>query len=129
MLPVDDALTIVLDKAPSIAGRRRPLGEAGGRVLAADVVAPEPLPPFAASVKDGYAVVAADGAGEYPIVGEVACGRGSRLHGTPGTVAYITTGAPMPAGADAVVMVEDTEIDAGERRRRSAHQAFRASGR
>ncbi len=70
--------------------------------------ATSPLPPFPASVKDGYAVVAEDGPGEFPVIGEVTAGRVAEFVVAPGTVAYITTGAPLPPGADAVVMVEET---------------------
>jgi gephyrin len=57
-------------------------------------------------VQDGYAVVAADGVGEFPVVGEARCGAiDPQLAVLPGTVAYITTGAPLPPGADAVVQV------------------------
>jgi gephyrin len=72
-------------------------------------MAREAMPPFAASIKDGYAVVAADGPGDYPIIGTVTAGRVADFRVEPGTVAYITTGAPLPAGADAVVMVEETQ--------------------
>ena len=109
MLPVPEALAIVLRETTVLPPVEIPLGECGGHVLAGDVVAKEPLPPFAASVKDGYAVVAADGPGEYPLAGEVRAGVLADFRVTPGTVAYITTGAPMPEGADAVVMVEETE--------------------
>jgi gephyrin len=110
MLSVEDALTIVLANTSRLPATHVGLVDAGGRVLAEDVVAREPLPPFAASVKDGYAVVASDGPGEYPVIGEARAGRISDFSVMPGTVAYITTGAPMPDGADAVVMVEDTEV-------------------
>ena len=53
---------------------------------------------------------AGDGPGEYPIAGEATAGHIPAFDVKPGTVAYITTGAPMPAGADAVVMVEETEL-------------------
>lgn len=108
MLPVPDALDIVLAHANALSSITVPLAEAGGLILAHDVSASEPLPPFPASVKDGYAVVAADGPGTYPVIGEVTAGRVADFDVAAGTVAYITTGAPMPAGADAVVMVEDT---------------------
>lgn len=108
MWPVPDALELVLAQTQSLPPKRIPLTEALGMVLAADVNAPEPLPPFPASVKDGYAVVAADGPGEYAVLGEVTAGRVPNFTVTPGHVAYITTGAPLPPGADAVVMVEET---------------------
>eukprot|EP00850_Spirogloea_muscicola_P006819 SM000033S12340 [mRNA] locus=s33:255095:259522:- [translate_table: standard] len=72
-------------------------------------MAPEPLPPYPASIKDGYAVVAADGPGEYTVVAEVRAGDdGSDVDLTSGHVAYITTGGPVPKGATAVVQVENT---------------------
>uniref|UniRef100_A0AAQ5YP62 Gephyrin n=1 Tax=Amphiprion ocellaris TaxID=80972 RepID=A0AAQ5YP62_AMPOC len=94
-----------------------------GRVLAQDVYAKDNLPPFPASVKDGYAVRAADGPGDRFIIGESQAGE---LHFIlifflsvyvqpthtvmPGQVMRVTTGAPIPCGADAVVQVEDTEL-------------------
>lgn len=108
MLPVADALAIVLAQTQPLPATRTPLADAVGLVLAEGVTAPEPLPPFPASIKDGYAVVAADGPGDYPVIGEVTAGRVAAFSVTPGQVAYITTGAPVPAGADAIVMVEET---------------------
>jgi gephyrin len=78
------------------------------------VLAPEALPPFPAAILDGYAVRAADGAGEFEetawrvTAGTDAAGLGYELR--PGQVAPIATGAPMPPGADAVVKIEDTEL-------------------
>ncbi len=109
MLPVPEALEVVLGQARPLPVQTVALAQALGYILAADVIAREPLPPFPASVKDGYAVVAADGPGDYPVVGEVTAGRVADFRLSPGTVAYITTGAPLPPGADAVVMVEETE--------------------
>ena len=109
MLAVEDALEVTLAQARQLAPVHRPLSMVRGAILAADIAAQEPLPPFPASTKDGYAVVAADGPGDYPLVGEVSAGALADFAVEPGTVAYITTGAPMPAGADAVVMVEETE--------------------
>ncbi len=110
MLPVPAALAIVLAQAQVLAPVSVPLAAALGRVLAAPVRAQDPLPPFVASIKDGYAVYAADGPGDYPIVGEATAGRIPLFAVKPGSVAYITTGAPVPQGADAVVMVEETEL-------------------
>ena len=109
MLSVEDALEITLAQARQLAPVHRPLSMVRGAILAADIAAQEPLPPFPASTKDGYAVVAADGPGDYPLVGEVSAGAVADFAVEPGTVAYITTGAPLPAGADAVVMIEETE--------------------
>nr|XP_029531730.1 gephyrin-like isoform X2 [Oncorhynchus nerka] len=81
-----------------------------GRVLAQDVYAKDNLPPFPASVKDGYAVRAADGPGDRFIIGESQAGQQPTHTVMPGQVMRVTTGAPVPCGADAVVQVEDTEL-------------------
>jgi molybdopterin molybdotransferase len=82
--------------------------DAAGRVLAEDIPADRDTPALARSVRDGYAVHAADLPGELHVIGEVRAG--GRYHGTvgPGQAVEIMTGAPMPEGADAVVMVEHT---------------------
>ncbi|XP_015973537.1 molybdopterin biosynthesis protein CNX1 isoform X1 [Arachis duranensis] len=110
MISVSDAFKAVLTAANRLPPVTLPLHDALGKVLAQDVLAPDPLPPYPASVKDGYAVVADDGPGEYPVIAESRAGNDA-LHVTltPGTVAYVTTGGPIPEGADAVVQVEDTE--------------------
>jgi gephyrin len=105
MLLVPDAQALVLAQTRALPALR----DALGYVVAQDILAQEPLPPFPASIKDGYAVVAADGPGDYVLAGEVTAGRMADFVVHPGTVAYITTGAPLPAGADAVVQVEDTQ--------------------
>lgn len=106
---VADALAIVLREAGPLPARRVALRRAEGRVLSASVRAAEPLPPFAASVKDGYAVRAADLPGDLAVAGSVTAGRVGDFALAPGQAAYITTGAPLPAGADAVVQVEDVQ--------------------
>ena len=119
MLPVADALAIVLAQARPLPVQTVSLGDAVGRILATAVTAQEPLPPFPASIKDGYAVIAADGPGDYPVLGDVTAGQVADFTISSGTVAYITTGAPVPAGADAVVMVEESQplpAQAGQRR-------------
>lgn len=109
-LSVADATHVVLSVATRLAPVLLPFHQALGLVLAEDLAAPDPLPPYAASVKDGFAVIAADGPGEYQIVAEARAGDdASNIVLIPGTVAYITTGGPVPEGADAVVQVEDTE--------------------
>ncbi|MBE1877395.1 gephyrin-like molybdotransferase Glp [Myceligenerans pegani] len=94
-----------------------PVGEALGRVLADDVVAPEPLPRFRNSQMDGFAVRAADVAGAsadapvvLPVAGEIAARPGRPEPLAPGSAVRIMTGAPVPHGADAVVPVEDTDM-------------------
>ena len=90
-----------------------------GRVLAQDVIAAHPLPAFPRSTVDGYAVRAADtvGASEglpayLRVVGELAMGRAPELTVGPGEAAVIHTGGTLPPGADAVVMVEHTQLAA-----------------
>ncbi|EPS66354.1 hypothetical protein M569_08423, partial [Genlisea aurea] len=109
MISVDEALEVVLRVAQRLPPVTVPLDQALCKVLAQDVSADEPLPPYPASVKDGYAVVASDGPGEYSVITESRAGNdGIDVTITPGTVAYVTTGGPIPHGADAVVQVEDT---------------------
>jgi len=109
MIPVGDALAIVLREAQPLEAVPVPLELGYGHVTAEPVVAANPLPPFPASVKDGYAVLSADGAGDFLLAGSVTAGRVADFVVQPGQVAYITTGAPLPPGADAVVQVEETE--------------------
>jgi molybdopterin molybdotransferase len=93
------------------------VAEAVGAVLAEDVVAAEDVPPFANSAVDGYAVRSADVAStptRLRVVAEVAAGWSTDRVVEPGEAIRIMTGAPMPAGADASVMVEDTERDLDE---------------
>jgi molybdopterin molybdotransferase len=85
-----------------------------GRVLAAPVLSPIDLPPFRNSQMDGFAVLASDLAAglPLPIAGEIAAAAGTPDPLIPGTAVRIMTGAPIPAGADAVVPVEDTSVSA-----------------
>ena len=86
------------------------LAAALGHVLAEDVIAKSPVPPFPASIKDGYAVLSTDGLGVREVLGPVSAGERPSIRVTPGYVARVTTGAPIPEGADAVVQVEDTAL-------------------
>jgi molybdopterin molybdotransferase len=113
MIDLEDAQRIVLEACGPLAPTDHDLSNVLGRVLAADVVAAEDVPPFANSAVDGYAVRAADLAAaptELDIVGEVAAGA-PPFDGVVGRgqAVRIMTGAPVPAGADAVAMVEDSE--------------------
>ena len=83
--------------------------EAQGLILAEDVLASDDLPPFPASVVDGYALRAADGTQPRQVVGEQTAGTIGAVTVGPGEAAWVTTGAALPEGADAVVKVEDTE--------------------
>jgi molybdopterin molybdotransferase len=86
-----------------------PLPEAAGRVLAEEIRADRDLPPVARSVRDGYAVRAADVPGTVDVIGEARAGAGFTGEVGARQAVEIMTGAPMPAGADAVVMVEYVE--------------------
>jgi molybdopterin molybdotransferase len=83
--------------------------DSAGRILAEDIPADRDYPPFNRSARDGFAVRAADLPGELAIAGEVRAGESFEGEVTAGTAVEIMTGAPLPSGADAVVMVENTE--------------------
>jgi len=115
MLAVDDALSLIADKTPEPVVQTVPVDmRLGGAVLAADVKAMESVPAFRASIVDGYAVkIPSSGKfekGVYPVsmISHAQPGEVKELK--DGEIARITTGAPLPPGADAVVMVEDTEL-------------------
>nr|WP_062338860.1 gephyrin-like molybdotransferase Glp [Herbidospora sakaeratensis] len=110
--PVDRHLADILATVRPLAPLELDLERALGAVLAEDVTAPVDLPPFDNSAMDGYAVVAADLAGApvtLPVTEDVAAGDPSVHAIGPGLTARIMTGAPLPAGADAVVPVEYTD--------------------
>ncbi len=110
--PLEDAQSFVIGACPPLTPVAVPFEQAEGLVLAADVVSVEQVPPFDNSAVDGYAVVASDtahGPLELPVVDEVAAGAATDRVLQSGEAIRIMTGAPMPVGADAVVMVEDTE--------------------
>jgi molybdopterin molybdotransferase len=86
---------------------------AAGRVLAETVVADRDLPPFHRSGRDGFAVRAEDLPGALRVIGEVRAGEASPLPVTRGEAIEIMTGAPLPAGADAVLMVEHAVRNGG----------------
>jgi len=107
-----EALRIVLECVRPLKTTRRPLEEALGYCLAENVLADRDMPPARRSTMDGYAVRSSDLA-KCPctlrLVGEVAAGSASRPRVRPGTCVRVLTGANIPPGADAVVMVEQTE--------------------
>ena len=87
------------------------LEEAQDRVLAKPILAARDQPPFAASAMDGYALRSADTPGCLRLIGESAAGRGFNGRCEAGTIIRISTGAPMPHGADTVIMQEDVTRD------------------
>ena len=141
MISVTEALARILALCPVLPSEVVPLRKAAGRVLAAEVVARLTQPPFAASAMDGYAICEADHrAGvELTVIGEAAAGRGFVGRVTAGTAVRIFTGAPLPEGAERVVLQEDvtregdritlgSRLEAG-RHIRDAGQDFRAGDR
>ena len=115
MLDVETALETVLGAFQPLEAAPLPLLDAAGMVLAADIIARNPVPPFRNSAMDGFAVRAVDTAGAtwtspvaLPVIAHVAAGEGSVPTLGPGEAIRIMTGAPMPAGADAVVRFEET---------------------
>jgi molybdopterin molybdotransferase len=112
VIPLDDARRHVLEACHPLDARELDLADALGLVVATDVTAAEDVPPFANTAVDGYAVVAADTAAtpvDLPVVATVAAGGHRSEPLGRGQAIRIMTGAPIPPGADAVVMVEDTE--------------------
>jgi molybdenum cofactor synthesis domain-containing protein len=111
VIPLEDARARVLAALPEPRVERRPVRDALGLVLATDVLSPSTVPPFDNSAMDGYAVRHED-LGSVPCVLEVsedvAAGHVATGSVEPGRTIKIMTGAPLPAGADTVVKVEDT---------------------
>jgi molybdopterin molybdotransferase len=120
MLDVDSALCHVLAAFSALSPEAAPLLEAAGRVLSEDVVARDNVPPFRNSAMDGYAVRAKDTTGAtwgepivLPVYAHVAAGQAEVPPLVVGQAIRIMTGAPLPAGADAVVRFEETDASAG----------------
>jgi molybdenum cofactor synthesis domain-containing protein len=111
MVPIDEAQRVIASHVtPLAAGDLDILTEAAeGRVLAEDVYAGGPLPDVPKSAVDGYALRAADGTAARRVLAEVTAGAVAGLSVEAGTAVRIMTGAPLPPGADAVIMVEQTE--------------------
>lgn len=121
LLAIDDAVATVIGEARAMVARRPPetefraLWEARGMVLAADIHADRDHPPFDRSAMDGWAIRAAEltpghgDSAEFDVAGEVAAGTVFEGEVGPGQAVAIMTGAPVPAGADAVQMVEKSE--------------------
>jgi len=114
LLPVDEALARLLDGTGPLPSERVPLAEAAGRVLSADLVALRTQPPFDASAMDGYAVRAADIAdpsNQLNVIGESIAGRRFVGEVGAGQAVRIFTGAPVPPGADTILLQEDARVD------------------
>ena len=118
MIPLADVQREILGAVAPLAPVTVPVRDALGLVTTRDVIAGEAVPPFANTAMDGYAVRAADTAGAGPealvrltVAGELPAGRAPTRPVGEGEAIRIMTGAPMPDGADSVVMVEYTERD------------------
>ncbi|MBN9245550.1 MAG: molybdopterin molybdotransferase MoeA [Mesorhizobium sp.] len=115
LLPVDEALTMLADRLePADGVESVPLTGLDGRVLAKDMAAPMPLPPFTNSAVDGYALDGAaipmkDGA-IFTVAGRVQAGASADITAAAGETVRVFTGAPMPAGMDTVFMQEDVRV-------------------
>jgi len=119
LVPVEEARGRILSQIKPLQPLELPLQEAAGCVLADDVVAPTDIPDFASSAMDGFAVRSNDVAGATPdapavlrIVGRALIGRPPEDTVGGGEAIRIATGAPIPAGADAIVPIENCELDA-----------------
>lgn len=115
LISVEDALNTILEKITSVETETIPLSQSLYRVLAQPITSEIYVPPFANSAMDGYAVVASDiqaatqqNPVQLTIVDNIQAGGTAPTEVTSTTTARIMTGAPMPAGADAVVPFEDT---------------------
>ena len=118
MISLEDARDRIFSDIGVLDATRTPLADALGLVLAEPIVADEPVPPFANSAMDGFAVRAGDttGASEaspvrLPVVATIAAGQVAPRPLAPGEAMRIMTGAPIPPGADAVIMVELTRSE------------------
>uniref|UniRef100_A0A5S6R129 molybdopterin adenylyltransferase n=1 Tax=Trichuris muris TaxID=70415 RepID=A0A5S6R129_TRIMR len=112
MLPVEDALKIVFEELKTCSRQSTllPVDLATNYVLTDPICSPKNLPAFPASVKDGYAVIAADGAGHRKVLDSKTSSDYDDIVLQPGYCKRVNTGAPLTKGADAVVEVEQTEL-------------------
>ena len=107
MIAFDEALSITNSSAKVLGSERIPLLESPGRILAVDVTAGRDVPAHDLSAMDGYACRASDRAGPLDVIETIAAGGKPKRPIGPGQCTRIMTGAPLPPGADCVVMFED----------------------
>ena len=101
---------LVFGAVPEVETEEIDIRQSDGRIVASPIMSKTALPPFPASIKDGYAVHSADGPGVRKLITAIAAGDDPKDIFIPsGYIARINTGAPIPKGADAVVQVEDTK--------------------
>jgi molybdopterin molybdotransferase len=118
MMSVDEAVAVIAAKVTAVREVESvALTEADGRILAHDISAPLPLPPFTNSAVDGFAVASRDlpqgKEQRFPVMGRVQAGASAPAPLKPGHAMRIFTGAPMPEGADTVFMQEDVRLEDG----------------
>jgi molybdenum cofactor synthesis domain-containing protein len=111
LLAAEEVARLVLERTPVLPTEELPVGDCTGRVLAAELRARAPLPGWPSSAVDGYAIRATDSGGWLRLVGESAAGRPFAGTLEPGSAVRVLTGGVLPAGADSVVMVEETRLD------------------
>lgn len=111
MISVAQAQTIIGDAAKPVGAETLPLGEAFARTLAASIAAMRALPPFRASAMDGYALRAQDTPGALKIVGAAIAGKAFSRELRSGEAVRIFTGAPVPDGADVILIQEDARVE------------------
>src|SRR5437868_8728491 len=116
MMSVDEAVGLIVTRVtPVVDVETVMLARADGRILAHDILAPLPLPPFTNSAVDGYAVSGRDlpqhEEQAFPVIGRVQAGGSASAPLKPGQAIRIFTGAPMPEGADTVFMQEDVRVE------------------
>ena len=116
MLPLETVREFVLDRCPARAPLSVPVADALGLVTASEIISSEAIPQFANTAMDGFAVRSADVVDapcELRVVETIAAGHAPQVTVGPGEASRIMTGATIPPGADAVVMVERTSIVTG----------------
>lgn len=113
LLPVEEAAALILQHTAPLGTERVRASEAYGRVLARELRAPIPMPPFDASTVDGYAVLSTDSSPRRQVLAVITAGRPVATPVAAGTAVRIMTGGPLPPGADAVIMQEYTRQEDG----------------
>jgi molybdopterin molybdotransferase len=116
LMPIEEVERLIAERvAPVNEVEQVALGDALGRVLASDLIAPIDLPPFSNSAVDGYAVrhadLSAQGETRLRVTQRVTAGSAAAASVGAGEAIRIFTGAPMPAGVDTVFMQEDVQVD------------------
>ncbi|KLO16304.1 hypothetical protein SCHPADRAFT_823382, partial [Schizopora paradoxa] len=109
LISYEQAIGIIMKETVALGSKKLPVNTAlRGFILAEDVVAQHDIPRTRTTNVDGYALRSSDNAGVYKVLTSVTHKRGSKL--PPGSIYRINTGAPLPEGADSVIMVEDTQL-------------------